>query len=81
MYVKTIYHLSDGQESKNNLQFMIRTSMTLKQGQGHQTWYTLTDPKHLALKQSQGQPTFDENVDPKKGNNLAKSERSRFNSA
>ena len=30
---------------KNNLQFMNLTYVTLKQGQDHQIWYKLEDPK------------------------------------
>ena len=47
MYVKTIQHLNySGQESKK--QFAVYESqipVTLKEGQGHQTWYELVDPK------------------------------------
>ena len=36
-----------GQKSikKTKLQFIILTHMTLRQGQGHHTWYELVDPK------------------------------------
>ena len=47
MYVRTIQHLNyGGLESKK--QFAVYDSdkpVTLKQCQGHQTWYELVDPK------------------------------------
>ena len=47
MCVTTIQHLNyGGQESKK--QFAVYdsdTSLILNQGQGHQTWYELVDPK------------------------------------
>ena len=47
MYVGTTQHLNHGgQDSKK--QFAVYdsdTSVTLKQDQGHQTWYELLDPK------------------------------------
>ena len=44
MYVATIQHLSYiGQDFNNNAVYVSDTSVTLKQGQGHQTWYRLTD--------------------------------------
>ena len=47
MYVRTIQLLNyGGQESKK--QFAVYDSekpVTLKQGQGHQTWYELVEPK------------------------------------
>ena len=47
MYVRTIQHLNyGGQESKQR--FAVHdsdTPVTLKQGQGNQTWYELVDPK------------------------------------
>ena len=54
MYVGTIHYLNfGGQESKkNNLQLMINTPLTLKQGHGYQTWYELVDPKQVILMQS-----------------------------
>ena len=47
MYVRTIQHLNySGQESKNKSGVHNSdTPVTLKQGQGHQTWYALVDPK------------------------------------
>ena len=47
IYVRTIQGFNySGQEPKK--QFAVHdsdTSVTLKQGQGHQTWYILVDPK------------------------------------
>ena len=47
LYVRTIQHLNYcGQESEK--QFAVYdsdTPVTLKQDQGHQTWYELEDPK------------------------------------
>ena len=51
MYVRTIQSsIYGGHESKN--QFAIYNSdtpVTLKQGQGHQTWYELVDPKQVYI--------------------------------
>ena len=47
MCVATIQCLNySGQESKKQVAvYDPDTSVTLKQGQGHQTWYVLVDPK------------------------------------
>ena len=56
MYVRTIQCLNySGQDSKTKLTgYDSYTPVTLKQSQGHQTWYDLADPKqgynHAKLK-------------------------------
>ena len=47
MHVRTIQHLNYGEQEYQN-QFLVDysdTPVTSKQGQGHQTWYELVDPK------------------------------------
>ena len=60
MYVRTIQRLNYyGQESKK--QFAAYDSeipVTLKQGQGHQTWYKLVDPKQGYNNAKFGKPRF-----------------------
>ena len=47
VFVRTMQHLIySGQGSKKQLAvYDFDTTVTLKQSQGHQTWYELVDPK------------------------------------
>ena len=47
MHVRTIQHLDNGgQESQKQVAvYDSDTPVTLKQGQGHQTWYKSVNPK------------------------------------
>ena len=49
MYVRAynVFTMID-KNLKHNLQFLILT-LSLKQGQGHQTWYELVDPSQARL--------------------------------